>query len=107
METPKIATEPNAKEQPPLAPVSSYAPSPRWEHGYRCHGYWLEGQRVGCVGLGPRSVWDGIYRCGVWIPGIFKEVEFERPTLKAAKAAVERAFQMEWAKAHNEKAERL
>lgn len=86
---------------PPAAGVTCYAPSPRWKHGYRCHGYWLDGQRVGWVGIGARRVWDGIYRCGVWIPGIFKEMEFERTTLRVAKKAVEHRFQSEWIKAHN------
>lgn len=27
---------------------------PVWEHGYRCHGYWLGTRRVGSVGLTPR-----------------------------------------------------
>jgi hypothetical protein len=36
-------------------------PVPRWEHGYRCHGFWLGTFRVGCVSIGVRP-WDGIYR---------------------------------------------
>jgi hypothetical protein len=24
---------------------------PHWEHGYRCHGYWLNGERIGFIGI--------------------------------------------------------
>ena len=27
---------------------------PHWERGFRCHGYWIGGNRVGCVSLPPR-----------------------------------------------------
>jgi hypothetical protein len=44
--------------------------APRWEHGYRCHGYWLDpSMRVGRVSIGPRRLWDGTYRCEVQIDG--------------------------------------
>jgi hypothetical protein len=38
---------------------------PRWERGYRCHGYWIENTRVGYVGLGPRGFFDGDYMWGL------------------------------------------
>ncbi len=60
-----------------------------WEHGYRVHGLWDEdtGQRVGAVGIGPRNLWDGIYRW--YLDG--SRLEGEAATLRAAKRAVERA----------------
>lgn len=27
--------------------------APHWEHGWRCHGFWLGGRRVGYIGLTP------------------------------------------------------
>ena len=53
---------------PPSAVVIGSAP--RWEHGYRCHGYWLDpGTRVGRVSIGPRRLWDGTYHCEVKLDG--------------------------------------
>lgn len=26
---------------------------PHWEHGYRCHGYWLNDKRIGFIGIPP------------------------------------------------------
>jgi hypothetical protein len=58
-----------------------------WEHGYRCHGLWLDDRpkRLGCVGLGPRGLWDGLYR---WYIDATREEGTTR-TLRSAKKAVE------------------
>jgi hypothetical protein len=59
-----------------------------WEHGYRVHGLWDDaGKRLGAVGIGPRNLWDGVYRW--WVDGC--KTEGEAATLRAAKRAVERA----------------
>jgi hypothetical protein len=62
---------------------------PHWERGYRCHGYWLDGERMGWVGMSPRN------RCGsslyYWpYVGDYTALGSYK-TLKAAKRAVERA----------------
>lgn len=63
--------------------------NPHWEHGYRCHGYWSEdGSRLGVVSLGPRNLWDGVYRW--WIDSRPNDTH-EAPNLRSAKRAVERA----------------
>jgi hypothetical protein len=31
-------------------------PLPTWQRGHRVHGYWLDGQRLGHVGLSPRGL---------------------------------------------------
>jgi hypothetical protein len=33
--------------------VNEWPPQPHWEHGYRCHGYWLGVKRIGYVSIGP------------------------------------------------------
>lgn len=33
--------------------AGTLADRPRWERGHRCHGYWLDGKRLGVVGYGP------------------------------------------------------
>lgn len=67
---------------------------PHWEHGYRCHGYWLGLERLGFVGLPPRFATAATYGYG-WsfgAPGD-KEVSGRTRTLRAAKKAVEQAYQ--------------
>lgn len=65
---------------------------PRWERGYRCHGLWLEGIRIGVVSLGPAGIWDGAYR---WAAEDRKSgiafTEGEAKSLAAGKRAVEAA----------------
>lgn len=68
-------------------------PTPTWEHGYRCHGYWLDVVRVGWVVIGPRKYWkpsDG-YECGVSVPG-HSVVEFHARTLREGKRLVEKKY---------------
>ena len=65
-------------------------PLPKWERGYRTHGYWLGADRVGHVGLSP------------WFPGIPTVYTWgldrvagetgECSSLAAAKRRVEDAF---------------
>ena len=63
---------------------------PRWEHGYRCHGLWRGGERLGCVSLGPPLHWDGVYR---WVIDAEPDAPAqEAKTLRSAKRAVERAL---------------
>lgn len=58
-----------------------------WEHGYRTHGYWLDANtRLGAVGIGPRGLWDGIYRWSVDRTGEYGESK----SLRKAKIEVER-----------------
>jgi hypothetical protein len=56
-----------------------------WERGYLSHGYWLGKERLGTVQLGPKGVWDGVYR---WRSGSHSG---ESATLGEAKRAVEQA----------------
>jgi hypothetical protein len=71
--------------------------APVWEHGFRCHGYWLGVKRVGWVGLSPRvgpdrgSVKFNGYGWGVVAP-TGEYVEGKTKTLKAAKRRVEREY---------------
>lgn len=61
-----------------------------WEHGYRCHGYWTDdNKRLGVVGLGPRNLWDGIYRWEVKMEGR-NSIKGESKTLRHAKNMVQR-----------------
>jgi hypothetical protein len=71
-------------------------PLPVWEHGYRCHGYWLEDprQRVGHVGLTPPG-YPLVYS---WAIDATEDRDDLSPcrgectTLRAAKRKVEAAF---------------
>ncbi len=36
-------------------PEESPPEEPRWEQGYRCHGYWIGPIRLGLVSLSPRA----------------------------------------------------
>jgi hypothetical protein len=61
---------------------------PRWERGYRCHGYWLDNARVGRVFLGPRGFFDGDY--GWELDG--KGERGHAFSLRTAKRLVEQAY---------------
>jgi hypothetical protein len=62
----------------------------QWEHGYRCHGLWRAGVRLGYVWLGAPGRWDGIYRWG--IDARANAPLRESANLRAAKRAVEKAL---------------
>ena len=64
--------------------------SPHWEHGYRCHGLWQGGERLGYVSLGPPGLWDGLYRWGIDADRNAPPGKAE--TLLAGKRAVEEAL---------------
>lgn len=73
------------------------APTPQWEHGYRCHGYWIGVKRVGWVGLSPYlgglgSVAADGYSWGVVHPKTGAYLQGRYRTLRAAKARVEREY---------------
>lgn len=63
-------------------------PLPVWQHGYRCHGYWIEGQRVGFVGLTPRG-YSVSYSWGLDAAPL---THGQASTLRAAKRRVEAEF---------------
>jgi len=71
---------------------------PHWEHGYRCHGYWLGTKRVGYVGLEPYcgglgNVKANGYGWGVTLSGGgHQDAKGHTRTLRAAKRAVEREY---------------
>ncbi len=62
---------------------------PTWQRGYRVHGYWLYGQRVGHVGLSPRGLPPVVYK---WVIDENVDAWGEEWTLRAAKRRVESAF---------------
>ena len=67
-------------------------PEPKWQHGYRCHGYWIELSRVGIVSIPPgakASVYG--YDWAVEVPLLATKTGWS-PTLIAAKRAVEKMF---------------
>lgn len=74
---------------------------PKWERGYRCHGFWLGQVQVGRVGIGPKHLWtpaDG-YSWVVWKQGCVTcvtEAEGTLPTLAEAKRRVELVFRLRW-----------
>lgn len=63
-------------------------PLPVWERGYRCHGYWLDGKRVGHVGLSP----PGFPVTYSWALDSVPTAAGEADDLRLAKRAVARAF---------------
>lgn len=83
------------------APPKVDLPLPIWEHGYRCHGYWLDDmgpghrQRMGHVGLSPQIVRPTVYS---WAIDATENRDDMTPcrgectTLRAAKRKVEAAF---------------
>jgi hypothetical protein len=67
--------------------------TPHWEHGYRCHGLWLDNARLGRVSIGPRGFFTGVYR---WEASTKAgTIEGESRSLRAAKRHVERAVSAE------------
>jgi len=75
-----------------------------WEHGYRTHGYWANDLlRLGTVDLGPRGLWDGMYR---WSVDVTNE-SGEARTLRTAKRQVEQRVRGETKKARREMREKL
>lgn len=62
--------------------------SPRWEHGYRCHGLWQGMKRLGRVSLGPPGLWDGLYRWDLDDGGTSGTTK----SLRAGKRAVEKSL---------------
>lgn len=70
-------------------------PLPTWQRGHRVHGYWLDGQRMGHVGLSPRGFRPVVYSWA--IDAAQGQPEFgvtsgEERRLRAAKRRVEAAF---------------
>jgi hypothetical protein len=72
---------------------------PRWEHGYRCHGYWVGDLRVGAVGLGPsRCPKEPLpygWECTPSGRSASVAASGRELTLRAAKRQVERAYTKE------------
>jgi hypothetical protein len=72
-------------------------PLPVWERGYRVHGFWLDNQRMGHVGLSPRG-FPVVYGWGLDDPSAKPRRPSEPPScgetksLMGAKRAVVRAF---------------
>lgn len=65
---------------------------PRWERGWRVHGYWLGMLRVGWVGKPPgRNCAKEGYSWHLSCPDR-KEIEGKAATLKQAKKMVERHY---------------
>jgi len=60
---------------------------PHWEHGWRCHGYWLGRERVGRVSLTPRCGYPTKYIASLDPPG--KQGTRVYDNLRAAKRCVE------------------
>lgn len=76
---------------------------PHWERGFRCHGYWLGGKRVGCVSLPPRLPSLNSYAKTDGYGWSLDSDDAQHPpprlrfkTLRAAKRAVEKAYH-KWA----------
>lgn len=65
---------------------------PVWYHGYRCHGYWLDGKRVGFIGLTPPGYCSVTYSWG--LDDI--DDKGECSTLAAAKRRVAAAFKLHY-----------
>ena len=64
---------------------------PVWEHGIRCHGYWLGIKQVGFVGLTPPMVKPTVYTWSLNIPH-YEAVKGKCLSLRQAKRFVERAY---------------
>ena len=67
---------------------------PHWEHGYRCHGYWLGLVRIGAVGIGPFSgdaKRDG-YGWTFRNPNTSADTDGREATLRKAKRQVEKLW---------------
>jgi len=66
------------------------------------HGYWLDAQRMGHVGLSPR----GYKRVYSWGVDADPKLRGEEPTLRAAKRRVEAAFRRAYSWMYPESRER-
>ncbi len=80
-------------------------PEPRWERGYRCHGYWIGIYRYGWIGCGSpkrNPVKDFGYRWSMDFP-VDETATGETTTLREAKRAVEAAFKAK----HSETKQRI
>lgn len=64
---------------------------PHWEHGHRCHGYWLGDRRIGFVGLPPFNVGEIGYGWSMDFPRE-NTAAGRMKSLRSAKRAVERAY---------------
>lgn len=70
-------------------------PLPAWQRGHRVHGYWLDSQRMGHVGLSPRGMRPIRYS---WATDAaqgrpkIRDACGEERTLRAATHRVEAAF---------------
>jgi hypothetical protein len=70
-------------------------PLPTWQRGHRVHGYWLDGQRLGHVGLSPRGLRPIVYTWAIDAAQGRSDVHDacgEARTLRTAKRRVEAAF---------------
>lgn len=79
-----------------VARPKRHPPLPTWQRGHRVHGYWIGDQRMGHVGLSPRSLPPVVYTWAIDAalnrPEIHADAAGEAPTLRAAKRRVEAAF---------------
>lgn len=64
---------------------------PHWEHGYRCHGFWLGTERIGFIGLPHTPANRDEYRWSFDLPR-FDSVKGRTKTLREAKKNVEKAY---------------
>ncbi len=63
---------------------------PHWEHGLRCHGYWIGLDRIGFVGLPPRFAPAKVHGYG-WVFGSGQNPKQGRTkTLRQAKKIIEK-----------------
>lgn len=69
---------------------------PRWEHGFRCHGFWSGTDRLGHVGLSPRG-FPVVY---TWALDEVPSETGESFTLRAAKRRVEAAYRRHYSWHH-------
>jgi hypothetical protein len=79
---------------PSISLVGAVMNEPHWEHGHRCHGYWLDMDRIGFIGIPPGRGAATKFGYG-WEfgrPGHDSYVEGRTKTLKAAKRAVEKEY---------------
>lgn len=68
----------------------SMSEMPHWEHSYRRHGYWLDGKRIGYIGLPMKPMGDQGYAWCIEIPdGV---IEGRTTSLKVAKREIEKWY---------------
>jgi hypothetical protein len=66
---------------------------PHWEHGYRCHGYWLGNRRIGFIGICSGRGAAAKYGYGWSMDYPRDKAAFGRSMrLRSARRAVERAY---------------